>query len=433
MNGIADRGGLRLEPYWWEAAPPKRCTEVPLPDRVDVAVIGAGYAGLSAALTLARAGRAVAVLEAEEPGWGASTRNGGICSGNLKIPIGTLIDRMGLSAARAIYAEGQAARRWLADFIGEERIECGFAMVGRFTGANTPRHYEALAREAERLRKHVGLDVHAVPRSEQQREIGTDRYHGGEVRGDIGGLHPGLFHAGLVRRVLEAGVRLSSRTRVLAVLREGQDFELHTARGVVSARHIVGATNGYTDAADPWIRRRIIPIPSQIIATRTLPADVMARLMPKGRMLGDTARLYNYYRPSPDGTRILFGGRAGATKADPRRSGAHLRRNMLAIFPELADVEITHAWSGLTGYTFDLLPHIGVRDGIHFATGFCGSGVVWAPYLGRKVALKILGREAAAATPFDAHPFQTRPLYRGRPWFLPAVVAAYGTLDRLGL
>ena len=421
---------LKTEPFWWDAAPRPVLPEDDLPTHLDVAVVGSGYAGLSAALVLAHAGRSVAVFESGEVGVGASTRNGGICSGSLKVPFRALERKFGLETAAAIYGEGKEARAALATFIADEGIACAFHPVGRFLGAHRRRDYEALAREAERLRKHVGIESEMVPRAEQHREIGTDLYHGGELRPDVAGLHPALFHQGLLERAQQAGVTVVARTPVTGILRETHGTLVATSRGRVATRDVIVATNGYTEATTPWLQRRLVSFRSQIIATEPLAPEVMDRLVPQRRMLGDTRRLHNYFRPSPDGTRILFGGRAGMTKADPRESGTHLYRNMTAVFPELKGVAISHAWSGYVAYTFDFLPHVAVHDGVHYVAGFCGSGVVWATHLGRKTAHKVLG-SAEGKTVFDGRPFRSRPFYRGKPWFLPGAVAVLGLRDRL--
>lgn len=420
-----------LDPYWWEAAPLRELPEAPLPAKVDVAVVGAGFTGLSAALTLARGGRSVAVLEQDRAGEGASSRNGGIASGNLRMGFGAMIGAFGLDRAKQIYGEGIAARRDLARFIDEEGIECQYAPVGRFTGAMRPADYEDLARNTELLNRHLDFGAVMVPRSEQHAEVGTDLYHGGMLRPDIGGLQPALLHRGMLDRAIAAGAEVHTHTAVEKILRGEAGFILSTPRGPVAAKEVVVATNGYTGAATPWLRRRVMPIPSQIIATGPLDRSVMDRLMPKRRMLGETRNLYHYYRPSPDGTRIVFGGRAGADTDDPIEKMRHLRRNLVELFPELSDVEITHSWWGYTGYTFDFMPKLARHEGVHYAAGFCGSGVVWARWIGTKVAQRILG-DAAADTAFGAFDFQTRPLYWGKPWFLPIVVAWYGMRDRLG-
>jgi len=240
-----------------------------------------------------------------------------------------------------------------------------------------------------------------------------------------------LLHRGILEKAVAAGVTVVSRCRVTAIHPLKSGFRFDTEKGSLEAGDAVVATNGYTDAAMTWLRRRVIPIPSQIIATDGLPSETLSRLMPKRHMVGDTRNLYNYYRPSPDGTRIVFGGRRGSHTDDDARKAAHLYRNLIEIFPELEGVKLTHSWWGYTGYTFDFLPKVAIHDGIHYATGFCGSGVVWAPWLGKKAAALILG-ETEAESIFAEYPFQSRPLYYGKPWFLPFVIGWYGVMDWFG-
>jgi len=427
----ANTENMKLDPFWWEAAPLEEATLVEIPATADVAIVGAGYTGLSAALTLAQAGRSVVVFDGMRAGEGASRRNGGMASGTIKLAFDKMIRKFGLERAKQFYGEGVAAREFLADMIEREKIDCGFDMAGHFGGANFATDYDAMGRETDLLNKHFDLGVEMVPRSEQHRELATDHYFGGQARPDIAGLHPGLLHQGMMARALAAGVVIVSQTKVLKIARAGKGHTIHTARGNLTAGDVVVATNGYTDGMMRWLNRRIIAIPSQIIATEELPPETMSRLMPRRRMIGDTRNLYNYYRPSPDNKRIIFGGRRGADTDDSTKKAAHLYHNLLEVFPELAGIALTHSWWGYTGYTFDFLPKLAVHDGVHYAVGYCGSGVVWAPWLGRKAALAILGGEDAKSI-FGEDPLQTRPLYHGKPWFLPPVIAWYGLKDRFG-
>lgn len=422
---------MKEQPYWWEHAPPIAVETPTPPDRADVAVIGAGYTGLSAALTLARAGRSVVVLEAGAPGVGASSRNGGMLGYALKPGLDALSHRYGMKLATALLTEAREAYDFLGRFITEENIACDYAETGGFTGIVKPAQYEALARETEQLSRTIGLEAHMVPKSEVRDEIGTDLYCGGRVMHRRAGLHPARYHAGLIARVREAGVMVAGDTPVTRLQRNGGDFTLTTPRASLKARDVVVATNGYTGPATPALRRRVIPVTSYMIATAPLSPNLMATLMPKRRVLTDSNRLLCYFRPSPDNTRVLFGGRPAYTDIGPKRAAARLSRHMTRIFPELRNVELTHSWFGYIAYTFDRLPHVGERDGMHYAMGYCGSGVVMSTWLGRKAALRLLGQpEGQSAFAELNHP--TSPVYYGKPWFLPLVQAWYQGADLLG-
>ena len=422
---------VKPAPYWWEASPRPETKQTDLPATADAVIVGAGFTGLSAALTLARAGRNVVVLEKDRPGEGASSRNGGIASGNLRLGFGGMIKAFGLERAKQIHMEGMEARRDLARFIEAEKIDCDWKLVGRFTGAMRLKHYDNLGREADLMNKHLEIGAQMVPKSEQHNEIGSDLYFGGQVRPDIGGIHPAKFHQGILDRACEAGVTVLGHTPVSGIQGDGNSQTVVTERGTIRARNVIVATNGYTGPATPWLRKRIVPIPSQIIATDPIPKETMDRLMPKRRMLGETRNLYHYFRPSPDGTGIVFGGRAGALTDDPMKKLGHLSRNLIEIFPELDGIGFTHSWWGYTGFTFDFMPKLVVREGIHYAAGFCGSGVIWARWLGTKAAQDIIGN-APVDTAFRADDFETRPLYYGRPWFLPFMIGWYEFKDKMG-
>lgn len=421
---------IRNEPYWWEAAPPSILEKSNVASRSDVVIVGAGYTGLSAGLTLARAGRSVQIFDAMRPGEGASTRNGGIASGSLRHSFAEHERRFGRERAQGIDREGKLAREDLARFISEERIDCDFKLTGRFTGASRQSDYDSLAREGDRLAKVLGIEAYGVPRAEQRSAIGTDFYHGGLVRKDIGGLHPAKLHAGMLRLVREAGATVHGETRVLGIRSESGGYEVSTARGTVRADHVIVGTNGYTDGVDSWLRRRMIPVRSRIIATAPISDNLMRELCPKGYMLGETRALHYYYRPSPDGTRILFGGRDGTIAGDPLWPTESLRRALLDIFPVLEDVPVTHSWFGHVAMNRDMIPRIFSRGGVRYAAGYCGSGVVWARWAGKKAALTILGHPDATSA-LDFRPPKAVPMYTGTPWFMPAVFAWYAAKDRI--
>ena len=418
------------EAYWWQAAPLTKLAERPVEPTCDVAIIGAGYTGLSAAITLARAGRSVQVFDKMRPGEGASTRNGGITSGNLRPSNETLAARFGPPAAAAILEEGKAAREDLYRFIAAEGIDCDFTLVGRFAGAFARRDYDGIARTAEELHRTLGIEAYAVPRAEQRTYLGTDTYHGGAVRMDIGGLHPAKFHAGMLRVTLATGAVIHGETAVTRVEQSGDAWSIATSRGTTTARDVLTCTNGYTDRSDRWLRRRLVPVRSRIIATAPLSPNLMGELMPRRMMATETRQLHYYYRPSPDGTRILFGGRDGTISGDPAWPTEALRKAMVGIFPILDDMAIDYSWFGNVAMNRDMIPRIFAHGGKRYAAGYCGSGTVWARWAGLKAAQQILGDDHGASA-LDMRPPAAIPFFEGKPWFMPAVFAWMSTQDKM--
>lgn len=413
---------MRDDVYWWQAAPLTDPPPRAIDPSCDVVIVGAGYTGLSAAITLARAGRSVQVFDKQRPGEGASTRNGGITSGNLRPSHGELSRKFGSGAADAILAESKLAREDLYRFLADEKIDCDFQMVGRFTGAYAPGDYDALAREAERLHRVNGIEAFAVQRSEQRAYLGTDTYYGGAVRMDIGGLHPAKLHAGMLRVALAAGVTVHGRTAVTGIERQANGYRITTSRGETRAQDVLTGTNAYSDESDRWLRRRLVPIRSRIIATQPISPNLMGELMPRRMMCGETRQLHYYYRPSPDGTRILFGGRDGTIAGDPAWPTAVLHKALVSIFPELDQVGVERSWFGQVAMHRDMIPRIFARDGRRYAAGYCGSGVVWARWAGQKAALQILGDDAGWSA-LDFRPPPAIPFFAGKAWFMPAVFA----------
>jgi glycine/D-amino acid oxidase-like deaminating enzyme len=422
---------FRTTPYWWDHVPRPALPDTPLPNKVDVAVIGSGYTGLSAALQTARGGRDTLVLDAEEAGFGCSTRNGGQISTSIKPGFDALARRHGSERASAILREGHNSLAWVSDLVAAERIDCDFRACGRFHAAHNSAQYEALARQAQAPSAGPKVEAHVVPRAEQRNELGTDAYFGGVVYTRHASVDPGRFHQAILERVGQAGATIVPRCPATAVERDGKAFRVETPKGTVSATNVVVATNGYTGPLTPWLQRRVIPIGSYIIATEPLPRAVMARLMPKDRIVSDTRKVVYYYRASPDGRRILFGGRVSANETDPRKSGPLLHAELARLFPELAGARISHSWLGFIAYTFDELAHVGQRDGLFYAMGYCGSGVGMAGYLGMRIGQQVLGRREGA-TAFDGLAFPTRPFYRGNPWFLAPAITYYRWRDRVG-
>lgn len=428
---LASSRGLIYRPYWWEAAP-RAQTSPPLPQRADVVVVGSGFTGLSAALTLVRHGRSVAVLERGVPGYGASTRNGGqIGSGNQKFRVKRLIALRGPAKAAAMLREGVQMLDYIEHLVAAEKIDCHFVRCGRFRAAVQPAHYEAMARDMEDLRAIAGVESFMVPKAEQSSEIGTDVFFGGSVLPHDASLHPGLYHAGLMRRIAEAGGHVIGNAAARHIDRNGSHgYAVTTPLGTIEARDVIIATNGYTDGLVPELGRRIVPIGSGLIATGEIPEDILARLLPKGRVYGNTNRVFSYFRAAPGERRVIWGGRVGRLANNTSALAfRHLARDMLHVFPDLANVPITHAWDGMIGYTYDEVPHLGrTAGGLYYALGYCGTGVSRATYFGHKIALQLLGR-GEGRTSFDDLAFPSFPAHPVAKRAVPVVETWYRVLD----
>ncbi len=418
-------------PYWWEATPRPSLPAAPPPARADVVIVGSGYTGLCAALPIARAGRSVVVLDAEDAGWGCSSRNGGQVSTSIKPGFDDLAQLHGEERAFAMVKEGHNALAFLDAHIRAEEIDCSWERVGRFTGAHNSTQYEALGHKIAHQRKGLEVEAHLIPRAEQHKEIGTDAYFGGVVYPAHGSLDPAKYHQGLLDRAVAAGATVIPHCPVEAIERDGAGFTVATPKGRIAARDVIVATNGYTAPVTPDLRRRVIPIGSYIIATEPLEPALAQRLIPKARVISDTRRIVVYYRLSPDRRRILFGGRVALMETDPRITAPRLHAEMTAIFPELAKARITHSWAGFVAYTFDTMPHLGKwRDGVYYSMGYCGSGVSLASYFGTRIGQQVLGLKEGR-TALDGLDFPTRPFYTGMPWFLAPTLIWYRLRDRV--
>ena len=407
----------------------RRLVSVPREAR---AIVGGGYAGLAAALEFSKHGIAAVVLERGALGVGASTRNGGSVSGGVNV---------GKSfSGRATPVDPERAHHLLSDasdafalierLIAEEQIECFWQKRGRFVGAWTPAHFAYQEKRLASLNDNAQSGAYMVSRERQREEIASDYYYGGMVVERSASLHPALYYKGLLDACRRRGITICAEASVEKIGANGAGWRVGTGRGTVIAGDVVIATNGYTGAVTPALRRRIVPIASHIIATEPLSPDVASSLIPKGRSISDTKRVLCYYRMSPDGTRMVFGGRARFTPANPRLCAQVLHGYMTGRFPQLKGTRVTHSWTGNTAFTLDALPHMGEEGGLHYCLGCNGSGIAMMTYLGTQTARKI-GGLANAPCAFDCAEFPDHPLYTGNPWFLPLVGGWYRMRDRL--
>jgi glycine/D-amino acid oxidase-like deaminating enzyme len=427
---------IRETNYWLETVPDRAQGALEgLPDSVDVAVVGGGFCGLSAAWALAKRGERVAVLEAEDLGWGASCRNGGMVLTGLKLPVPTLIARYGREVARRMYATSLESIDLVEQIVKEEGIDCAFSRCGHLEVACKASHFAANTEAAAQIRKEFNHELRIVPKSELRQEIGSDIYFGGLVDEVSAGLNPAQYVTGLAKAAQRAGAALYDHTRVVGVKPEVTNghrrFRVSTSDGSLLAREVLLASGAYTTAATPALRKKVIPIGSYIIATEVLPADLARELSPRNRMIYDSKHFLYYYRLTPE-NRMLFGGRAAffpESENTVRKSAELLRQGMIGVYPQLRQTRVEFVWGGTLDFAFDVMPHSGKIDGMHFAVGFAGHGVAAATWIGTKLAGVICG--GPDDNPFSRISFPGAPvgLRSGNTWALPLAGMYYRILD----
>jgi gamma-glutamylputrescine oxidase len=407
-----------------------------LPDRADAVVIGAGYAGVSAARELAAAGRDVLVVDAHPVGWGASTRNGGMVIPELKAGPAALERSLG-PLGRRLYAEVNEAFDHVETLTGgpEPQISCDYRRTGKLYLAHAARVVPALQAMAREHGDELGEPVRFVPRAELGAEVGSLAYHGGVVFERTGGLHPARFHRGLVARARDAGARIAGGVRVCSVTRGAGDRAGHrvtvdvgpgTTREI-EAGEVVVCTNAYADDAVPALARRVLPVGSFIIATEVLDPELARSVSPRGRMLVDSKNFLYYWRLTPDG-RVLFGGRRSLAPSSLAQAREFLYASMVRVHPQLAGVAVARTWGGDVAVTLDRLPHVGRVDGAWYATGCNGSGVALNAWLGKRIGRHLVGDGPPPAFAELTH--RPIPLHRWRRAYLPAVGLFYRWQDR---
>ena len=415
--------------YWTDEYPLGKTYNVSteLPDKVDFVIIGSGYTGLTAARVLAKADSSVAVFDEKKIGWGASSRNGGMATPGLKQDIFKIYKKYGIEYAREFWKASVDAIDLLENIIQEEKINCDWSRNGHIALACKQSHYDNLPEYANWIQKELGHKKTLVPKEEILSEIGTNYYYGGLSDEVSGGLQPAKYVDGLARACNDYGVQLFENNRVHSIKKLGEVYEVVTDKGALQAKKVIIATNGYTDMLVPELKPKVFPVGSYIIVSDVLSEKLQKKLSPKGRMFYDSKWFINYFRLTPDG-RMLWGGRNDlSTDLDLVESASILSRQVRTVFPDLEKTTFTHTWTGKLGITFDLMPHIGEVNGIHYTFGYGGHGLSIATYLGTEIGLLLSGQKKRS--PFEEISHQTMFFYRKDPWFLPFAAKYYQFLD----
>lgn len=420
---------LKNTPFWTEHYPrPGDLPVSPVPNEVDVVVVGGGYTGLNAARHLARVGTTVAVLEKNRLGKGASGVNAGIASSGSRQSMQVIFQRYGAALARELWQASLDAVDRLAEIVADEDVACDFRRNGHMTLAVKPAHLEKMRKKAAWYQHRLDYPLHLVAGADLRAEVGSAVYCGGLVDPWSASLHPAKYLFGLATAVANYGVYLCEETAVYRLQKTAKGWHVHTSQGLIKAKAVLLATNGTSGSLLPGLRQRVYSVGSYSIVTEPLPTALRGQISPHGRTFFDSMRQQHYFRLTPDG-RLLFGGQHNLSPTfDLQESAQRLQLHLQAIFPNLRHVPVTHSWNGRLGQTFDLLPHIGQIDGVYYAAGYSGHGLALATYLGIEVAKLMCGH--ITRSPFSDIPHPTRFYYRRHAWFLPILAWYDRLLDR---
>lgn len=360
---------------------------------IDVAIVGAGYTGLSTGLHLAEQGISAIVLDDHEPGWGASGRNGGQVIAGLKEDPDEIEQAFGAAAGGRLVATVSAAPQAVFDLIARHDIACDANSRGWLQPAtNAARLIETHQRAAQWRAR--GVAAESLSAREMSDRLGTDTYIGGFYDPRGGTVHPLKYARGLARAAMDAGARICANTPVQAIEPEQDGYRLICRGGAIRSRRIVLATNGYSGPLHDGVRRSVVPVISTIIATQPLSDAIRATILPGGSAASDTKRLLNYFRLSPDG-RLLMGGRGRESTRAERHSIGRLQSQARRLFPQIGDISWAYAWRGRVAVTPDHYPRLHeLAPGLFCGFGFHGRGVAIATIMGRELANLAAGRPA---------------------------------------
>jgi glycine/D-amino acid oxidase-like deaminating enzyme len=403
-------------------------------ETADVAIIGAGYTGLSAALRIAEKGLEPALIEASEVGFGASGRNGGVVSTKYRFSLSDMAKHHGLETAKRMNRLAHDAMDCVEQNVADYSLDAAaFAKTGNLRCAYNANALAGLTAEARIALETFGdTSLQILGAEETRHETGSSAFVGAVLNRHAGVIHPLNYARGLAQAVRRAGGKIYEQSLVERVERSSASIEIVTKHGRLRAKRLIIATNGYSDLspATSIVKRTVIPFRSAMVATEPLPEEMFATLMRRGRSYSETRRMMRWFRRVDD--RMLFGGRGAFGKSDSAAAFTSLEAAMKEIFPQLAGTAVTHRWSGLVAMTMDSLPQIGLADDkTAFALGYNGAGIAMSSFLGRCAVDVLLGELVDLGLMRRSRP-QPIPFYFLREPAVRTVAGWYQFLDRIG-
>jgi glycine/D-amino acid oxidase-like deaminating enzyme len=415
-----------LAPSLWAATAAPAPPTPPLTESTsaDVCIVGGGYAGLSTALHLAERGIRALVLEAREPGWGASGRNGGQVIPGLKYDPDEIIAMFGAERGQRLIEFAGAAADVVYDLIEKHRMDVPRTRNGWIQGAHTAASVELVRSRAEQWSR-LGAPVQFLDKSTTDKLLGTDKYQGGWLDRRGGAIQPLSYARGLAKAALDAGARIHGETPATRLVRAGARWSVQTGRGAtVTADRVVICTNGYTGELWPQLRRTAIAVNSYQVATEPLGDNLARSVLPEGQVLSDTRQLLLYFRLDHQ-RRLLMGGRGPFREPKGERDWAHLVRVIPKMFPQLAGVPIAFRWCGRIAVTRDHLPHLHEpAPGLLIDMGCQGRGIGLQTAVGKAMA-EYIATSNAAALPLPFTAIEPIPFHGLQRLYVGAVVAWY--------
>lgn len=390
------QNNLKMPNSLWASTATPATDHAPLRGKhpAEIAIIGAGFCGLSTALHLAAAeAERVVVLDAAEPGWGASGRNGGQVVPGFRSDPKDLVALYGSELGEKLVTASADAADLVFDLIEKYGIDCDARRNGWIQCAAGPRGLDALQQRAEQWRERGG-NISLLTEEDLKRLTGVQGYVGGFINRRGGQINPLSYVRGLAAAAESLGVSIFSHSPARRLERSGGGWEIATPEGVVHARQVVICTDAYTDGLWPGLRRTLIPIVSSVVATEPLPTSLRATILPGGHAMADTRRLISWFGIDRDG-RVILGGRGAQSGKDRPQGFRTVERRLHRAFPALRDVAIAYRWSGLVALTLDHLPHVHeLATGLFAGLGFNGRGVAMATMMGKSLAERVMDRHS---------------------------------------